>query len=195
VVGDAHTGPKTVVEAMADAMKAAQAILGHKGGLEKFEGLNADFDKDALHAKRGDLCADCSECTEGDRCLGCAAVCETCASVCPNRANIAVADPGMAMAQIVHVDGMCNECGNCATFCPYDSRPYKDKFTLYWSEEDFENSENEGYLPAGDGSGRCKVRLGGQVKEYDVTDPACGLYEPLRQLILAVRDSYGYLIR
>jgi len=33
------------------------------------------------------------------------------------------------------------------------------------------------------------------VKEYDVTDPACGLYEPLRQLILAVRDSYGYLIR
>ena len=195
VVGDAHTGPKTVVEAMADAMKAAQAILGHKGGLEKFEGLNADFDKDALHAKRGDLCADCSECTEGDRCLGCAAVCETCASVCPNRANIAVAVPGMAMAQIVHVDGMCNECGNCATFCPYDSRPYKDKFTLYWSEEDFENSENEGYLPAGDGSGRCKVRLGGQVKEYDVTNPACGLYEPLRQLILAVRDSYGYLIR
>ena len=28
----------------------------------------------------------------------------------------------MRMRQIIHVDGMCNECGNCATFCPYDSR-------------------------------------------------------------------------
>ncbi|MEA4955508.1 MAG: putative selenate reductase subunit YgfK [Pseudoflavonifractor sp.] len=191
VVGDAHTGPNTVVEAMADAMKAAQAIA--ELSVEKFDSANTDFDKAVLHAKRGELCVDRSSCTEGDRCLGCAAVCETCASVCPNRANIAVVVPGMASAQIIHVDGMCNECGNCATFCPYDSRPYKDKFTLFWSEEDFENSENEGFLPAGDGSGRCKVRLGGQVKDYDVSHP-CGLYEPLRQLILAVRNSYGYLI-
>ena len=192
VVGDAHTGPKTVVEAMADAMKAAQAIIELSTG--KFEAANADFDKAALHAKRGELCTDCSSCAEGERCLGCAAVCETCASVCPNRANIAVTVPGMASAQIIHVDGMCNECGNCATFCPYDSRPYKDKFTLFWSEEDFLNSENEGFLPAGDGSGQCRIRLGGQVKDYDVTDPACGLYEPLRRLILAVRERYGYLI-
>lgn len=192
VVGDARTGPKTVVEAMADAIKAAQAITELSTG--RFEAANADFDKAELHAKRGELCTDCSSCTEGDRCLGCAAVCEACASVCPNRANIAVDVPGMATAQIIHVDGMCNECGNCATFCPYDSRPYKDKFTLFWSEEDFDNSENDGYLPAGDGSGRCRVRLGGQVRDYDVTDPACGLYDPLRRLILAVREAYGYLI-
>ena len=31
----------------------------------------------------------------------------------------------------------CNECGNCETFCPYASAPYKDKFTLFNSEADF----------------------------------------------------------
>ena len=193
--GDARRGPATVVEAMADALAVCQAILGTDAGADRFAAANADFDRAELRSKRGEVCTDCSSCAERERCLGCAAVCETCASVCPNRANIAVAVPGMAAAQIIHVDGMCNECGNCATFCPYDSRPYQDKFTLFWSEEDFLNSENEGFLPAGDGSGRCKVRLGGQVKDYDAVDPACGLYEPLRQLILAVRSSYGYLIR
>ena len=41
---------------------------------------------------------------------------------------------------------LCNECGNCAVFCPYTSRPYRDKFTLFWSLEDFQNSENDGFL-------------------------------------------------
>ena len=122
-------------------------------------------------------------------------MCETCVSVCPNRANIAVKVPGMAMRQIVHMDGMCNECGNCAVFCPYDSRPYQDKFTLFWSREDFDHSSNAGWLPQGDGSGVCLVRLGDQVREYDVTNPSCGLYEPLRQIILAVRTDYGYLVK
>ena len=48
---------------------------------------------------------------------------------------------------------------------------------------------------AGDGSGVCQVRLGEMVKTYDVTDPGCGLYDPLRRLILAVREDYGYLVR
>jgi len=41
---------------------------------------------------------------------------------------------------------MCNECGNCATFCPHGGRPYKDKFTVFSTEEDFKNSENQGVL-------------------------------------------------
>ncbi|MEG1747130.1 MAG: hypothetical protein RR226_01750, partial [Oscillospiraceae bacterium] len=70
-----------------------------------------------------------------------------------------------------------------------------DKFTLYWSAEDFANSENQGFLPHGENSGVCTVRLDGMVKDYDVTDPACGLYEGIRQLILAVRNDYGYLVK
>ena len=94
--------------------------------------------------------------------------------------------------QIIHVDGMCNECGNCATFCPYDSRPYQDKFTLFWSADDFENSRNEGFLRLEDV--RTRVRLGGQVADYDVSDAACGLYDPLRRLICAVYENYAYLL-
>ena len=41
---------------------------------------------------------------------------------------------------------MCNECGNCETFCPYASAPYKDKLTLFASEEDMLDSENDGFV-------------------------------------------------
>ncbi len=75
-------------------------------------------------------------------------MCEVCCDVCPNRANVAIKVPGLAKHQVVHVDGMCNECGNCAVFCPYqEGRPYKDKLTLFWSEQDMENSENEASWP------------------------------------------------
>ena len=189
VIGDGQKGPGTVVEAIADATKAAKAIVPFNTESEVEKNVNADYD--APLAKRGDLCTDCKSCDDL-RCLGCATVCETCTEVCPNRANVAIRVPGMRMRQIVHVDGMCNECGNCATFCPYDSRPYKDKFTLFWSEEDFNNSENEGFLRL-EGS-KTRVRLGGQVKDYDVSDASCGLYEPLRKLIATVYADYAYLL-
>ena len=192
VVGDARRGPATVVEAIADASAAAVAIAAMDPNADVEKNVTDDYFKPK--GKHGNLCTDCDHCSD-TRCLGCATVCETCTEVCPNRANIHVAVPGKRQRQIVHVDGMCNECGNCGTFCPYDSRPYRDKFTLFWSREDFEGSENEGWLPKGDGSGVCLVRLGGQVREYDVTDSSCGLYEDIRQLILAVRKDYGYLVR
>jgi putative selenate reductase len=192
VIGDRKRGPATVVEAIADAAQAAQDILA---GLcfDRFVSDNGLGDPEQIRGGRGYLWPEPVGC--GQRCLECATVCEVCTEVCPNRANIAVEVPGKKARQIVHVDGMCNECGNCATFCPYEARPYRDKFTLYWSREDFERSENTGWLPSGDGSGRCLVRLGGQSREYDVTDPDCDLYEDLRQLILAVRTEYGYLIQ
>ena len=190
VIGDGMKGPGTVVEAIADATRAARAIENFDVDTYVDKNVNPDYQKPL--SKRGDLCADCKSC-EDIRCLGCATVCETCTEVCPNRANVAVAVPGMRQRQIIHVDGMCNECGNCGTFCPYDSRPYKDKFTLFWSEEDFNNSENQGFLKL-DGA-KTRVRLDGQVKEYDVADESCGLYEPLRRLICAVYDNYSYLLK
>ena len=190
VIGDGMKGPGTVVEAIADATKAARAIENFDVDTYVEKNVNPDYQKPL--SKRGELCSDCKSC-EDIRCLGCATVCETCTEVCPNRANVAVAVPGMRQRQIIHVDGMCNECGNCATFCPYDSRPYKDKFTLFWSEEDFNNSENQGFLKLNGTNTR--VRLDGQVKEYDVADAGCGLYDPLRRLICAVYDNYSYLLK
>ncbi len=190
VIGDGQTGPKTVVEAIAGAAKAARAITGMD--MERYAPDNCrPASYETYRARRGELCADCESCGDS-RCLGCATVCETCVSVCPNRANVSVRVPGMALSQILHVDGMCNECGNCAVFCPYDSRPYRDKFTLFWSREDFENSGNEGFLRL-EGK-RALVRFAGEVKEYDVSDPDCGLFDGLRRLILAVCEDYGYLL-
>ena len=192
VIGDRRRGPATVVEAIADAIQASRAIVEWETGTYTDQNICEDYNRS--FSKKGDLCSDCDGCAD-TRCLGCPTVCEVCADVCPNRANIAVAVPGKRQRQIVHVDGMCNECGNCATFCPYESRPYRDKFTLFWSREDFDSSENEGWLPApGENSG-CLVRLDGQVREYQVEDSGCGLLGDLRLLILAVQDHYGYLLR
>ena len=189
-VGDSRRGPATVVEGIADAAKAAAAISGCS--FDKYTDANVEADYHKVVDKKSRLCDDCSKCSDS-RCLGCATVCETCASVCPNRANVAVFVPGKRQRQIVHVDGMCNECGNCAVFCPYDSRPYRDKFTLFWTQWDFENSTNAGWLELGDGMVR--VRLGEHVADYKVADPGCGLFEDLRQLILSVENNYSFLIK
>ena len=189
VAGDGQTGPATVVEAIAGARKAVQAIHPFDWEADGEKNINPDYEKPL--ARRGELCADCAASGEV-RCLGCATVCETCAEVCPNRANVAVEVPGMRQRQIVHVDGLCNECGNCATFCPYDSAPYRDKFTLFWSREDFEDSGNDGFLPLP--GGKTRVRLGGVTADYDAADPACGLYDPIRRLICAVYHNCSYLL-
>lgn len=193
VVGDANHGPATVVEAIADATKAVKAIANVDVDKYVENNIIADYQKPL--AKKGILCDDCSSCKESDRCLGCSTVCECCADVCPNRANVTIAVPGKRMRQIIHVDGMCNECGNCKTFCPYDSAPYKDKFTLFWSEEDFTNSENEGFLLLDAAKQTYRVRFAGKVEEHAVNDAGCRLTKDLRDLIAAAYASYGYLFK
>ena len=158
-IGDARRGPATVVEGIADAQAAAAAIGGMR--FDRMEAENCAGDEEKYLYKKGQLAEEAPAVPDW-RCLGCPTVCEACADVCPNRANAVIRVPGKCQAQILHIDGMCNECGNCAVFCPWEGKPYRDKFTLYWSEEDFENSGNEGFLPAGDG--RVKVRLDGRVQ-------------------------------
>ena len=40
---------------------------------------------------------------------------------------------------------------NCAIFCPHEGAPYKEKLTLFWNEEDFNDSDNSGFLLVKDG--------------------------------------------
>ena len=131
---------------------------------------------------------------EAERCLNCHTVCEACVTVCPNRANVAIQVLGHAMRQILHVDYLCNECGNCAAFCPYDSAPYKDKFTYFANEADFNDSENQGFMVVCPKCPVVKVRLGGKVEEYDLSKPDNGLYKELEVLILTVLKDYAYLL-
>lgn len=187
--GDCRRGPATVVKAIADAQTIAAAIIGAK--FDKYEECGGKLNKASVMEKKGVL-ADPPEGKTDPRCLGCSTVCESCVQVCPNRANVAIDVPGFEKAQILHVDGMCNECGNCAIFCPYSGRPFRDKFTLFWSEEDFADSENSGFLPM-EGS-KVRVRLFGNVADYDAADPKCGLPEGILAFINAVKENYSYLI-
>lgn len=188
-VGDSRRGPATVVEAIADSAKAAAAIAGIS--YDKYAEENVAADEKLYTAKKGVQSRDTSKAPD-DRCLGCPTVCEVCTDVCPNRANVAIHVPGKCKAQIIHVDGMCNECGNCEVFCPYKGgRPYKDKFTLYWSEEDFLDSTNEGFLPLG--GTQVKVRLDGKVETVDVAGET-DLSADAVAVIRTVLKDYAYLI-
>ncbi|HIS64057.1 MAG TPA: putative selenate reductase subunit YgfK, partial [Candidatus Avoscillospira avistercoris] len=181
--GDTLRGPATVVEGIADAARFCEAVTGEKSG---YVAPNYAERGDAI-AKKGILC-DSAKC-EGDRCLSCNTVCECCADVCPNRANVVI-ELADGSHQILHVDQMCNECGNCAVFCPYSSAPYKDKFTLFCSREGMaESKENSGFLYLG--NRKVLVRLFGNEAEYDLDDPKNGLPTTIEVLILTVLNNYG----
>ena len=129
---------------------------------------------------------------EGDRCLSCNVVCRCCADVCPNRANVVIELPN-GRHQILHVDRMCNECGTCAVFCPYDSAPYRDKFTLFHNREGFEESvHNNGFLPLG--GQKVLVRIDGKVQELNLHDNVNDLDPAIEVFIMTVLRKYGYLI-
>jgi len=185
--GDAMRGPATVVEGIADATWFANAVIGeaHKFSIPG----SAKATRAEAIAKKGILC-ESAKC-EGDRCLSCNVVCQVCADVCPNRANVVIEMPD-GRPQILHVDRMCNECGNCAIFCPYDSAPYRDKFTLFMTKEGFEESvNNSGFLPLG--GKKVLVRLDGKIFEADL-DAANDLPADIEVFILTVLTKYAYLI-
>ena len=187
VGGDAMRGPATVVEGIADAQGFANIVIGeaHKVTIPG----HAKATREAAIAKKGILC-ESAKC-EGDRCLTCNVVCQVCADVCPNRANVVIELPD-GRHQILHVDRMCNECGNCAIFCPYDSAPYRDKFTLFMTKEGFDESvKNSGFLPLG--GKKVLVRLNGKVFEADL-DGKNDLPADVEVFILTVLTKYNYLL-
>ena len=185
--GDAMRGPATVVEGIADAQYFANAVIGeaHKFSIP----AKAVATREEAVAKKGVLC-ESAKC-EGDRCLTCNVVCQVCADVCPNRANVVIELPD-GRQQILHVDRMCNECGNCAVFCPYDSAPYRDKFTLFLTREGFDESvNNQGFLPLG--GKKVLVRLDGKVFEADL-DAKNDLPADVEVFIWTVLTKYAYLM-
>lgn len=190
LVGDAAGGPATVVEGIRDAKLAAEAILGEAAAKD----YPVTGTQEACYDKKGTLVSEAEAAQESDRCLDCSKVCENCVDVCPNRANISIKVPGMAMEQIIHVDYMCNECGNCNVFCPYASAPYKAKFTLFANEADMADSENDGFVVLNAETKECKVRFLGNIVDCKAADANDSLYEGLRKIICAVCDDYGYLL-
>ncbi len=127
---------------------------------------------------------------EAGRCLYCDEICNICTTVCPNFANrsfnvkpvlynmqkalvraagkIIYADDGIFEIkqpyQIINIANFCNECGNCNTFCPTKSAPYKEKPKLYLTKDSFESAE-EGYYLEGDTLYRKQIDVMRTIKE------------------------------
>ncbi len=186
VAGDCRLGAASIVQAAADSKRIAVDILKRLGLENDFVHISAPLDEKKMAARRGVL-------AEGhcgpDRCLGCLQACEICAEVCPNRANISMIADGKP--QMLHVDGMCNECGNCAMFCPHIGKPYKDKVTLFGSREAFYDSENKGFAFLGDGRLLVRSESGAA---FEARDDDKRISNEMRGMIRAVRDGYGYLL-
>ncbi|MBC3795641.1 selenate reductase [Acetobacterium tundrae] len=83
-----------------------------------------------------------------DDSIYCKALCKNCVRACPNRANeiVELVDTKL----IVHIDGSCNECGNCACNCVEPCQPYLDRLTFFDSGADFHQSKNQGFCQLGD---------------------------------------------
>ncbi|MEA1939570.1 MAG: putative selenate reductase subunit YgfK, partial [Candidatus Caldatribacteriota bacterium] len=101
--GDALRGPSTVVESIADARKAAEAIA--KKEIPDWKNLDKDFETGfdkkqqipEIYNKKSHLIPPkiskddkvIAE-NEAGRCLECNVICNKCVDVCPNRANVAI---------------------------------------------------------------------------------------------------------
>ncbi|MEY8000779.1 putative selenate reductase subunit YgfK [Clostridium sp. Mt-5] len=197
VAGDAKKGPSTIVSAIADGKAIAKDILTKENLSSDFVQKDISFDTKELYSKKGILKNPAYNECESKRCLACNHICELCVDVCPNRANVLVKveQNSASSHQIVHVDGMCNECGNCGIFCPYKGNPYKDKVTLFWSKEDFEDSTNKGFLILDKEKCICKVREeDGQITDYTLGDKDM-ISEEMENIIKACIEKYSYMIK
>ena len=193
--GDAVRGASSLIQAIADGKKAAEAVI-REAGLDPPPGISPPDDREpdwkdlALRQARRSPEPPALEASpqaepgfgletealepeqaraEAGRCLQCDLLCNICVSVCPNRANLALETEPQTFPiqaafrdgeevrirtleevrlkdrfQIVNLADFCNECGNCATFCPTAGAPYQDKARFHLSAESFE-SDTRGY--------------------------------------------------
>ena len=167
--------------------------------LEKAVSFNQEKQLEEIKSKKGVLQNTCSPGKENQRCLECNYICNICVEVCPNRANIAVGVNTKNLNcrnQIIHLDGICNECGNCVSFCPYDSAPYQDKFTLYWNQADFTDSQNAGFVLIDAALNQFKIRLGENLIDvvFDLSGKCQGgIPNEIAEMIRAAYKDYRYL--
>jgi putative selenate reductase len=170
----ANRGPSSIVEAAADGKAIARSILRHhrtgseKPGVGSFDTtdllrrrsrrewrvpvphLPATERKNLNEVVQGYTAQQAG--TEAGRCLDCDRYCSLCAGVCPNLAlqtiqvEAAADSPASQAYQIVVLADLCNECGNCTTFCPTAGEPYRDKPRLYLDRKEFEAQRDNAFM-------------------------------------------------
>ena len=89
---------------------------------------------------------------EAARCLDCDTYCSICVGVCPNLALFTYRSEDRAQPfQVAVLADLCNECGNCTTFCPTAGAPYRDKPRLYLNRDDFDAQSDNAFMISRDG--------------------------------------------
>ena len=192
-IGDGALGASIIVKAIANA-KLVSTVISGKGFManelpnESIENIYKD--RAVLVGANGNVGANSVSPNDAARCLTCNKVCETCNEVCPNRANVHIILKD-GSHQVVHVDSMCNECGNCEVFCPYDSKPYKDKFTLFFDAAAMKNSTNDGFYYKDNNT--AVVRINGTESEYKLKSNDAKLGK-LAEVIDLVNEKHKYMV-
>lgn len=211
--GDAQSGPSTVVQCIAAGRKSADAITRKEDAnwrrANRVPKFKADEIRQEILPRKGSIIRtdnvqasgsdDVFAQHEAVRCLQCSYICNKCVEVCPNRANMVVSVPrGTGFdqdQQIIHLDALCNECGNCASFCPWEGKPYKDKFTVFNMKEDFDASDNPGFIVAGE---TAYVRVNDGVQELPLEEngavPERTLDPRVAALIETIVHKHAYLL-
>jgi putative selenate reductase len=156
---------------------------------------------------------------EAERCLYCDEVCNICVTVCPNRANFWYQNQSMQIplftvkpliperrveilpagimhveqqVQVANITDFCNECGNCATFCPTAGKPYTDKPRICLTPENFRKEDHAFYFSAQNGRKMLFKRDGENVMSLEFAD-GCWLFEDDSvQMSLGEKD-YGII--
>lgn len=197
--GDALAGPSTIVKAISYGRRAAESIAAKEGLLledrSEYRRPCGQEQFNKILSKKGVLCDEKKGSSKAGRCLECHLLCNICAEVCPNRANITVRAEGEGLTnfnQIVHLESFCNRCGNCAVFCPYDGAPYRDKLTLFSSESDFHNSTNEGFRRVAGDKPIFQVRTGGREFVIDINEDHL-LDKKTAAVLKTLWETRGYL--
>jgi putative selenate reductase len=118
---------------------------------------------------------------------GCVA-CNLCVTVCPNDAFVKLPSPehltdeiGGRWQYLVFAE-LCNECGNCMTFCPEDGDPAQVKPKLYLDQDRFDGASGQGFQ---------LVSSGGFVEAI----PAEGWAQELETLMAVIGGEQGVPVR
>ncbi len=215
--GDAYRGPSSIIEAIADGRAIAEGIIEKENVTKGYIKTAPEYEFDT-EKRFGEIAERKAEINpqvsteefdlnfkaSADRCLSCNIVCNKCIEVCPNIANFPIKIEGFQDPnQILHIEGLCNECGNCEVFCPYDSDPAKDKFTLFWSETEFDKyTGQEGYVYTGENTLKMRhrediynlVMENGGVQFADASVQANAEMQALLKMIDTVQSDYSYLL-
>jgi putative selenate reductase len=219
VGGDAAHGPASIIRAEADGRRAAFAML-RAAGIEPPASAYVPPAPDADKlAARGEFVPSARRGSPGfvlreaERCLTCDSACLRCVEVCPNRSNFALPARAAELTQpiqILHVDSLCNECGNCGTFCPFEGEPYKVKPTLFKDRAAMEDLHagsparalNPGFcfVASGHEAGArpsllVRARPGAPIAELSFAEWAeSGSGDPMVSLARAVFNDHPYLL-